>query len=122
MVMLMEMSRTKHFRQHECTQNAAVGSMKPKNTIKGRTKARFHFSNIRKRDRYVGPGVFVWGGIMLKGWTEVHICYRVSVPENRYCKERILRHVCLFRGAIGQTAFLWRAIHAHAVLLIFNYY
>ncbi|GFT58892.1 transposable element Tcb2 transposase [Trichonephila clavipes] len=62
---------------------------------------RFYTSNIKKRHHYGGPGVLVWGNIMLNGRTELHIFYRGSVTGNRYCGEVLLPHVRLFRGAIG---------------------
>ncbi|GFW29441.1 transposable element Tcb2 transposase [Trichonephila clavipes] len=57
--------------------------------------------NIKERHRYGGPGVLVWGGIMLNGRTELHIFDRGSVTGDRYCEEVLLPHVRLFRGAIG---------------------
>ncbi|GFX13601.1 transposable element Tcb2 transposase [Trichonephila clavipes] len=57
--------------------------------------------NIKERHRYGGPGVLVWGGIMLTGRTELHIFDRGSVIGDRYCEEVLLPHVCLFLGAIG---------------------
>lgn len=62
---------------------------------------RFHPTNIRERDRWGGPGVLVWGGIMLNGRTELHIFDSGSLTGDRYCDEIILPHVRLFRGAIG---------------------
>ncbi|GFU50953.1 transposable element Tcb1 transposase [Trichonephila clavipes] len=62
---------------------------------------RFYTSNIKERHHYGGPGVLVWGGIMLNGRTELHIFDRGSVTGDRYCEEVLLRHVRLFRGAIG---------------------
>ncbi|GFV65611.1 transposable element Tcb2 transposase [Trichonephila clavipes] len=62
---------------------------------------RFYTSNIKERHHYGGPGVLVWGGIMLNGRTEVHIFDRGSVIVDRYCEEVLLPHVRLFRGAIG---------------------
>ncbi|GFT70570.1 transposable element Tcb2 transposase [Trichonephila clavipes] len=62
---------------------------------------RFYPSNIKERHRYAGPGVLVWGGIMLNGYTELHIFDRGSVTGDRYCEEVLLPHVRLFRGAIG---------------------
>ncbi|GFX74529.1 transposable element Tcb2 transposase [Trichonephila clavipes] len=62
---------------------------------------RFYTSNIKERHHYGGPGVLVWGGIMLKGCTELHIFDRGSVTGDRYCEEVLLPHVRLFRGAIG---------------------
>ncbi|GFW48647.1 transposable element Tcb2 transposase [Trichonephila clavipes] len=50
---------------------------------------------------YAGPGVLVWGGIMLNGRTELHIFDRGSVIGDRYCEEVLLPHVGLFRGAIS---------------------
>ncbi|GFW10408.1 transposable element Tcb2 transposase [Trichonephila clavipes] len=58
-------------------------------------------SNIKEIHHYGGPGVLVCGGIMLNGRTELHIFDRGSVIEDRYCKEVLLPHVRLFRGAIG---------------------
>ncbi|GFV51420.1 transposable element Tc3 transposase [Trichonephila clavipes] len=62
---------------------------------------RFYTSKIKERHHYGGPGVLVWGGIMLNGRTEFHIFDRGSVIGNRYCEEVLLPHVRLFRGAIG---------------------
>ncbi|GFT79311.1 transposable element Tcb2 transposase [Trichonephila clavipes] len=61
---------------------------------------RFYSSN-KERHRYGGPGVLVWGGIMLNGRTELHIFDRGSVTGDRYCVEVLLPHVRLFRGAIS---------------------
>ncbi|GFS50010.1 transposable element Tcb2 transposase [Trichonephila clavipes] len=61
----------------------------------------FYTSNIKERHHYCGPGVLVWGGIMLNGRTELHIFDRGSVTGYRYCEEVLLPHVRLFRGAIG---------------------
>ncbi|GFY34041.1 transposable element Tcb2 transposase [Trichonephila clavipes] len=57
---------------------------------------RFYPSNIKERHRYGGPGVFVWGGIMLNRQTELHIFDRGSVTGDRYCEEVLLPHMCLF--------------------------
>ncbi|GFT57814.1 transposable element Tcb2 transposase [Trichonephila clavipes] len=62
---------------------------------------RFYTSNIKERHHYAGPGVLVWGGIMLNGRTEFHIFDRGSVIGDLYCEEVLLPHVRLFRGAIG---------------------
>ncbi|GFT35419.1 transposable element Tcb2 transposase [Trichonephila clavipes] len=62
---------------------------------------QFYLSNIKERHRYGGPGVLVWGGIMLNGRTELHIFERGSVTGDRNCEEVLLPYVCLFRGAIG---------------------
>ncbi|GFU58509.1 transposable element Tcb2 transposase [Trichonephila clavipes] len=64
------------------------------------TWTRFYTSNIKKRHHYGGPGVLVWGGIMLNGRTELHIFDRGSVIGDRYCEEVLLPHVRMFRGAI----------------------
>ncbi|GFV21398.1 transposable element Tcb2 transposase [Trichonephila clavipes] len=61
---------------------------------------RFYTSNIKERHRYGGPGVLVWGGIMLNRRTELYIFDRGSVTGDRYCEEILLPHVHLFRGAI----------------------
>ncbi|GFT74919.1 transposable element Tcb2 transposase [Trichonephila clavipes] len=61
----------------------------------------FYTSNIKERHHYRGPGVLVWGGIMLNGRTELHIFDRGSVIRDRYCEEILLLDVRLFRGAIG---------------------
>ncbi|GFX39022.1 transposable element Tcb1 transposase [Trichonephila clavipes] len=63
---------------------------------------RFYTSNIKERHGgYGGPGVLVWGGIMLNGKTELHIFDRGFVIGDRYCEKVLLPHVRLFRGAIG---------------------
>ncbi|GFV90425.1 transposable element Tc1 transposase [Trichonephila clavipes] len=63
---------------------------------------RFYPRNIKKRHRNGGPGVLVWGGIMLNGRTELHIFDRESLTGDRYCEEVLLSHVRQFRCAIGQ--------------------
>ncbi|KFM73017.1 Transposable element Tcb2 transposase, partial [Stegodyphus mimosarum] len=62
---------------------------------------RFYPSNIKKKHRNGGPGVLVWGGIMLNGRTELHVFDRGSVTGDRYCEEVLLPHVRLFRGVFG---------------------
>ncbi|GFX77682.1 transposable element Tcb2 transposase [Trichonephila clavipes] len=66
---------------------------------------RFYTSNIKERHHYGGPGVLVWGGIMLNGRSELHIFDRGSVTGDRYCEEVLLPHVLLFRGVIGPDFF-----------------
>ncbi|GFS53246.1 transposable element Tcb2 transposase [Trichonephila clavipes] len=61
---------------------------------------RFYTRKIKERHHYGGPGVLVWGGIMLNGLTELQIFDRGSLTQDRYCEEVLLPHVCLFRGAI----------------------
>ncbi|GFT53633.1 transposable element Tcb2 transposase [Trichonephila clavipes] len=61
---------------------------------------RIYTSNIKERHHYGGPGVLVWGGIMLNLRTEIHIFDTGSVIGDRYCEEVLLLHVCLFRRAI----------------------
>ncbi|GFX46150.1 transposable element Tcb2 transposase, partial [Trichonephila clavipes] len=51
----------------------------------------------RERHHYGGPGVLVWGGIMLNGRTKLHIFDRGSVIGDRYCEEVLLPHVRLFQ-------------------------
>ncbi|GFV02506.1 transposable element Tcb2 transposase [Trichonephila clavipes] len=63
-------------------------------------RARFYTRNIKERHHYAGPGVLVWGGIMLNGRTELQIFDRGSVTGDRYCEEVLLPHVRLFRGVI----------------------
>ncbi|GFT46787.1 transposable element Tcb2 transposase [Trichonephila clavipes] len=63
-------------------------------------ETRFYTSNIKERHHYGGPGVLVWGGIMLNGRTELYIFDRGSVTGDRYCEEVLLPHGRLFRGAI----------------------
>ncbi|GFU69999.1 transposable element Tcb2 transposase [Trichonephila clavipes] len=63
--------------------------------------SRFYTNNIKERHHYGGPGVLVWGGIMLNGRNEHHIFDRGSVTGDRYCEEVLLSHVRLSRGAIG---------------------
>ncbi|GFX30183.1 transposable element Tcb2 transposase [Trichonephila clavipes] len=57
--------------------------------------------NTKERHRYGGSGVPVWGGIMLKGRTKLHILDRRSVTGDSYCDAVLFPHVRLFRGAIG---------------------
>ncbi|GFT47879.1 transposable element Tcb2 transposase [Trichonephila clavipes] len=75
---------------------------------------RFHSSNITERDRYGGPGVIVWGGIMLNGRTELYVFDRGSVTGDGYCKELMLPRMRLFQGAIGP--------YSHTGQLIFGSY
>ncbi|GFU81150.1 transposable element Tcb2 transposase [Trichonephila clavipes] len=63
-------------------------------------ETRFYTGNIKERHHYGGPGVLVWGGIILNGRTELHIFKRESVIGDRYCEEVLLPHVRLFRGVI----------------------
>ncbi|GFU09877.1 transposable element Tcb2 transposase [Trichonephila clavipes] len=79
---------------------------------------RFYTINIKERHHYGGPGVLVWGGIMLNGRTELHIFDRGSVSGDRYCEEVLLPHVRLFRGAIGPDFILWLTMHGHIGLLL----
>ncbi|GFW81925.1 transposable element Tcb2 transposase [Trichonephila clavipes] len=58
-------------------------------------------SNLKERHHFGGPGVIVWGGIVLNGRTELHIFDRGSVIGDRYCEEVLLPHVRLLRGVIG---------------------
>ncbi|KFM68777.1 Transposable element Tcb2 transposase, partial [Stegodyphus mimosarum] len=61
---------------------------------------RFYPSKIKERLRNGGPGVQVWGGIILNGRTELHVFDRGSVTGEGYCEEILLPHVRLFPGAI----------------------
>ncbi|GFU53446.1 transposable element Tcb1 transposase [Trichonephila clavipes] len=63
--------------------------------------SRNHPSNIIERDRYVGRGVLVYGGIMFGSRTDLHIFDAGSVNGTRYCNEILLPYVRLFRGAMG---------------------
>ncbi|GFX67869.1 transposable element Tcb2 transposase [Trichonephila clavipes] len=38
---------------------------------------------------------------MMKRWAKLHLFNRGSVIRDRYFKEVILYHVCLFRGGVG---------------------
>ncbi|GFX54929.1 transposable element Tcb2 transposase [Trichonephila clavipes] len=71
-----------------------VGGGRPRTTTAGDT------SNSKERHHYGGPGVLVWGGIILNGRTELPDFDRGSVTGDRYCEEVLLPHVRLFRGAI----------------------
>ncbi|GFT80498.1 transposable element Tcb2 transposase [Trichonephila clavipes] len=62
---------------------------------------RFYTSNIKERHHYGGPGVLVWGGIMLNGRIELHIFDRGCVIGDRYCEEILLPHLRLFRDITG---------------------
>ncbi|GFX26613.1 transposable element Tcb2 transposase [Trichonephila clavipes] len=80
---------------------------------------QFYPSNIKERHRYGGPGVLVWGGIMLNGQTELHIFDRGSVIGDRYCEEVLLPHVRLFRGAIGPDfSFMDDNARPHRILAV----
>ncbi|GFV11196.1 transposable element Tc3 transposase [Trichonephila clavipes] len=54
----------------------------------------------RKETVNDGSGVVIWRGIMLNGWTELHVIDRGSITGDRYCKEMIPLHVRLFQAAI----------------------
>ncbi|GFU64101.1 transposable element Tcb2 transposase [Trichonephila clavipes] len=75
-----------------------VGGGRPRTTTAG--DDQYIILNLKERHRYGGPGVLVWGGIMLNGRTELHIFDRGSVTGDRYYDEVFLLHVPLFRGAI----------------------
>ncbi|GFU30449.1 transposable element Tc1 transposase [Trichonephila clavipes] len=84
-----------------------------------RDRTRFYPSNIKERHRYGGPAVFVWGGIMLNGRTELHIFDRGSVIGDRYWEEVLLPYVRLFRGAIGPDfSFMDDNAQPHRILAV----
>ncbi|GFV52276.1 transposable element Tcb2 transposase [Trichonephila clavipes] len=56
---------------------------------------------MNERDRYGGRGVLLWGGIMLRSRTDLHIFDAGSVNGTRYCNEILLSYGRLFRGAMG---------------------
>ncbi|GFV99932.1 transposable element Tcb2 transposase [Trichonephila clavipes] len=76
---------------------------------------RFYTSNIKERHCYGGPGVLVWGDIMLNGRTELHIFDRGSVIGDHYCEEVLLPHVRLYRGSIGPDFIFMNCMAHHAV-------
>ncbi|GFT91547.1 transposable element Tcb2 transposase [Trichonephila clavipes] len=78
----------------------------------------FYTSNIKERHHYGGPGVLVWGGIMLNGRTELHIFDRGSVIVDRYCEEVLLPMCICSEGLLAQTSFLWMTMHGHIGLLL----
>ncbi|GFS62043.1 transposable element Tc1 transposase [Trichonephila clavipes] len=79
----------------------------------------FYTSNIKERHHYSGPGVLVWGGIMLNGRTELHIFDRGSVTGDRYCEEVLLPLVRLFRNAIGPDfIFMDGNARSHRILAV----
>ncbi|GFV88784.1 transposable element Tcb2 transposase [Trichonephila clavipes] len=103
-------SRASKAFQTTCTAVGEVGGGRPRTTTAGDDRyilqaKRCQRNNIKERHRYGGPGILVWGGIMLNGRTELHIFGRGSVIEDRYCEEVLLPHVRLFRGAIGPDFF-----------------
>ena len=57
--------------------------------------------NIVEHDRFGGPGVLVWGGIMLHRHTDLQIFEHVTLNGQRYCDSVLLPHVRRFRGEIG---------------------
>lgn len=61
---------------------------------------RYAPQNVQERHRY-GQGVMVWAGIMHNAKTPLHIFERGTVTSQRYCREIVLDHVRLFRGAVG---------------------
>ncbi|GFX19764.1 transposable element Tcb2 transposase [Trichonephila clavipes] len=102
--MRMQMSGTVRHKRRESSENACGQDCNKRK--KGGSIKDIHCkcnSNITERDRYGGPGVVVWEGIMLNGWIGLHDFDRDFVIGDRYCKEVILPHVSLFRGAIGPT-------------------
>ncbi|GFU24728.1 transposable element Tcb2 transposase [Trichonephila clavipes] len=73
----------------------------------------FSPSNITERNRYRGPGVVIWGGIMLNLCTELPVFDKGSVCGNRCCKEGIISYVHLFLGVMG-TGFIFMDNKTHS--------
>ncbi|GFW79787.1 transposable element Tcb2 transposase [Trichonephila clavipes] len=76
-------------------------NLREKDLIWRKIGTRFYTINIKERHHCGGPGVHVWGGIMLNGLTELQIFDKGSVIGDRYSEEVLLRHVRLFQGANG---------------------
>ncbi|GFX31941.1 transposable element Tcb2 transposase [Trichonephila clavipes] len=57
--------------------------------------------NIQEKDRYPTCSIMVWAGIMINGRTRLHVVANGTMTGQRYIDEVLLRHVRLFRGAVG---------------------
>lgn len=72
--------------------------------------------NVHEFDRY-GRGVMVWTGITHDDTTPLHNFERSSITSQRYCREIILDHVCLFRGAVAPDLLIMEEnAHPHSTV------
>lgn len=62
---------------------------------------RFSEACIHESDRFGGPNVMIWGGISLRGKTELAILNGGTVTAQRYIEEVIRPHVIPFAQQIG---------------------
>ncbi|GFV86965.1 transposable element Tcb1 transposase [Trichonephila clavipes] len=61
---------------------------------------RYHQENTIERHRYGGAGWIVWGGIILRSRTDLHV-QSVTMTGHIYRDVILEQHVRLFRGAMG---------------------
>ncbi|GFW84205.1 transposable element Tcb1 transposase [Trichonephila clavipes] len=61
---------------------------------------RYHQENTIDRHRYGGAGCLVWGGIILRSRTDLHV-QSVKMTGHVYRDVILEQHVRLFRGAMG---------------------
>ncbi|GFT98638.1 transposable element Tcb2 transposase [Trichonephila clavipes] len=61
---------------------------------------RYHQENTIERNRYGGAGWLVWGGIILRSRTDLHVL-SVTMTGHIYRDVILEQHVRLFRGAMG---------------------
>ncbi|GFV04115.1 transposable element Tcb2 transposase [Trichonephila clavipes] len=57
--------------------------------------------NIQKKDQYPTCSIMVWAGIIINGYTRLHVVANGTMTCQRYIDEVLLPHVRLFRGAVG---------------------
>lgn len=62
---------------------------------------RFHQDNVAEHDRYGGGSIMVWGGISLRGKTDLHIIENGTLTGLRYRDEILDVYVRPYAGAIG---------------------
>ncbi|GFV95418.1 transposable element Tcb1 transposase [Trichonephila clavipes] len=61
---------------------------------------RYHQENTIERHRYGGAGWLVWGGVILRSRTDLHV-QSVTMTGHIYRDVILEQHVRLFRGAMG---------------------
>ncbi|GFU88313.1 transposable element Tcb1 transposase [Trichonephila clavipes] len=73
---------------------------------------RYHQENTIERHRYGGAGWLVWGGIIFRSRTDLHV-QSVTMTGHIYRDVILEQHVRLFRGAMG-AEFLFMDDNAHS--------
>ncbi|XP_021339399.1 sodium-dependent multivitamin transporter-like [Mizuhopecten yessoensis] len=61
----------------------------------------FQAGNVVEHDRYGGGSVMVWGGINLRGKTDLHVFHNGTVTARIYCDEILDAYARPYVGAIG---------------------